>query len=144
MESDQTVTPQIRDKQFEDWLGALFRLYNLAPTLNVINEGEQIDFTFWINSLFVVGEARWPKEPVDTKQIRDFFGELLERPAFVVGLIIAMGGFTEPGVNYVRKRSGERTVLWLTRENLQDQILRAEPELPEWLDTTLRERLEHP
>jgi len=137
------LTPQQRGKRFEAWLGNLFEVYALDRTLDVVNPGEQIDFTFWMGALFVVGEARWRKEEVDPKQVRDFFEKLRERPAFTVGLLISISGFTEASLDVLRKRSGERVVLTLQGERLND-ILAGTPEFPDWLIRTLRERLEHP
>jgi len=139
----QDVTPQARGKQFENWLGELFALYDLAPSLNVVNQGEQIDFTFWKGDLFVMGEARWRSTNVDAPQVRDFFGKLRERPAFAVGLMISMSSFTQPALDYLSRFSGERTVLTLHREELE-RVLQEKPEFTEWLGQSLRRRLEHP
>ena len=137
------MTPQARGKHFEQWLGDLLGTYDLDPNLDIVNAGEQIDFTFWHGDLFVVGEARWRTDPVDTPQVRDFFGKLHERPAFALGLIVSMGGFTEPALGYISRHAGNRTVLTVGRSDL-DAVLRGEPEFPTWLGRTLRHRLDHP
>jgi hypothetical protein len=135
--------PQVRGQRFEPWLGELFETEHLESTLNVQNKGEQIDFTFWVDSLFVIGEARWLQEPVDEKQLRDFFGKLHLRPAFVVGLVISMSGFTAPARELVRSLTRDRTILTMTRSDLE-QILSGQSTLRAWLRHALRERLEHP
>ena len=137
------MTPQQRGKQFEAWLGDLFRLYDFNPTLDVVNVGEQIDFTFWKGDHFIVGEARWRTKNVNSPQVKDFFCKLLERPPYTLGLIISMANFTKPALDFLRKQSGQRTVLTMRGQDLRP-ILRGEPELPEWLSQTLRMRLEHP
>lgn len=141
--TDSDLTPQQRGKKFEGWLRKLVEIYQLDATLDVQNFGEQIDFTFWIGGLFVVGEARWLAEPVDTPQVRDFFGKLCDRPPFVVGLIVSLSGLTEPARQYLSRHSAEHTVLTMDRSAL-DAVLASQPELPDWLKTALRERLEHP
>ena len=143
LETNTTLRRQARGKRFEAWLGELFEVYALDATLDVRNDSEQIDFTFWLDSLFVIGEARWLKGPVDSPQVRDFFGKLGERPPFVVGLFVSMGGFTEPALDFARRNSGQRTLLTMPRNEL-DGILRADPELPAWVKRGLRARLAHP
>jgi len=143
LETSPDLTPQQRGKLFEEWLGQWFRLYGAMPTLDVRNDGEQIDFTLWVGNLFVIGEARWLKGPVDCPQVRDFFGKLLNRPPFVIGMVISMAGFTHPALEYLRMRSGDRTVLTMTGEE-RWQTLRGNPELPSWFTQAVRSRLEHP
>jgi hypothetical protein len=143
LEADPNLKPQTRGKKFEGWLRDLFDVYKLDATLDVQNSGEQIDFTFWIGSLFVVGEARWHTAAVDSPQVRDFFGKLRERPPFVVGLVISLSGLTQPALEYLGRHSGEHTVLAMDRPAL-NAVLGGQPELPEWLNTALRHRLEHP
>jgi hypothetical protein len=143
LQATQDMTPRVRGKRFEGWLGDLFRIYKLDPTLDVVNDGEQIDFTFWKGDLFVVGEARWRTEAVEAKDVRDFFGKLTDRPSFAIGLMISISGFTEPALQYIGKHSGERAVLTLTGAGLEAN-LSGQPELSDWLDQALRARLEHP
>jgi hypothetical protein len=143
LEADVSISPQKRGKRFEEWLGDLFDVYSLEKTLNVINSGEQIDFTFWKGDLFVIGEARWHTLAVDAPQVRDFFEKLRERPSFAVGLLISMSGLTDGALDALRKRSGDRLVLTLDRDGLRD-VLQLRPEFTDWLSRALRERLEHP
>lgn len=142
-ETTTSMTPQQRGKRFETWLGDLFAVYALETKLNIINSGEQIDFTFWKGDLFVVGEARWLATEVDPPQVRDYFEKLRERPSFAVGLLISISGFTEAALDVLRKRSGERLVLTLDHTQIQN-ILKGKPEFSDWLSKALRERLEHP
>lgn len=138
-----SLTPQARGSALEPWLRNLLQVCDVSPVLNVMNSGEQIDVTFWYGQMFVIAEVRCRAEPVDTAQMRDFFGKLVERPPFTIGLILSLSGFTDPALEYLSRRSGERTVLPATRDDL-DCWLRAEPELPAWLARALRSRLEHP
>ena len=138
-----SMTPQARGLAFERWLGGFLRVYGVSPSLNVVNCGEQIDVTFWHGQLFVIGEARWRAMPVDTPQVRDFFGKLLERPPFTLGLVLSLGGFTEPAAGYLSRHAGSRTVLMASRGDLA-AWLAASPEFPAWLELNLRRRLDHP
>ena len=143
LEAGKSCTPQERGKKFEAWLGDLFDVYELEKTISVTSPGEQIDFTFWKGDLFVVGEARWLASPFDSPQARDFFGKLLERPSFAVGLAVSISGFTSGARDYFRKHSGERLVLTLDLRQIR-QVLKGNPEFTAWLSSALRTRLEHP
>lgn len=138
-----SLAPQARGTALEPLLRDLLHVYGLNPVLNVTNSGEQLDVTFWHGQMFVIAEARWRADPVDTPQMRDFFGKLVERPPFTIGLMLSFSNFTGPALEYLSRHSGERTVLPATRGDL-DCWLTAEPELPEWLARALRSRLEHP
>jgi hypothetical protein len=133
----------VRGTRFEKWLGDFFGAFGFKPNLNVVNPGEQIDFTDWLQNIFVIGEARWRAEPVGEDQVRDLFGKLAERPPFAIGLIISMSGFTDEALQYIQRMSGQRTMLTLDRSQLE-QILAGAVALYDWLASALRERLEHP
>ncbi|MCH8853066.1 MAG: restriction endonuclease [Planctomycetes bacterium] len=143
LEALYEARPQKRGKEFERWIDQWLSLYKLSPVLDIQSPGEQIDFTFWHGDLFVLGEARWRKKPVSITQIRDFFGKLLDRPPFAIGLVISMSGFTGPALDYLEKHSGDRTVLTMDREAVE-LLLKGSPELGDWLRTTLRSKLERP
>ncbi len=136
-------TPQERGKEFERWMVALLDLYGMSPTLDVRNEVEQVDFSFWYGATLFIGEARWHSSPVSCSQVRDFWGKLLDRPPIVAGLLISISGLTKPASDWIRKHSGERTVLAMNPGDIAS-ILSANPELPVWLWTSIRSRLEHP
>ena len=122
LEADSMLSPQTRGKLFESWLARFFEVWGFQTTLDIVNDWEQIDFTFWLGNLFVVAEARWLSRPVDSPQVRDFFGKLLDRPPFVIGLLISVSGFTDPSLKWLSNQSGNRTVLRLTRIDLMDAM----------------------
>jgi hypothetical protein len=135
--------PNVRGTRFEKWLGDFFGVFGFKPALNVVNPGEQIDFTEWLQNVFVIGEARWRAEAVGEDQIRDLFGKLAERPPFAIGLVISMTGFTQEAMQYTARLSGQRTILTMDRPELE-RILSGDVDLYKWLTSVLRDRLEHP
>jgi hypothetical protein len=143
LEIKTNENPQSRGKLFEKWITKLLSIYDFEPGSDIQNTGEQIDFTFLWGNVFILGEARWRKEKVDEPQVRDFMGKLLDRPPFVIGLMVSLSGYTKPSLEWISKHSGERTILIITQDDLS-QILNQTIELNEWLRQSLRDKLEHP
>jgi len=143
IEIDYKANPQKRGKVFEIWLSQFFSASGLIPDIDIKNSWEQIDFTFLLDSYFIIGESRWLKDAVDTKQVRDFFGKLTDRPPFVIGLIISIGGFTEPATEWVDSRSNERTTLLLDGKELIN-IMQNINDFKGLLLGKIKHKLEHP
>jgi len=76
------------------------------------------------------------------ERIRDFFGKLLDRPPFVIGLLISVSGFTGPSLKWLSKQSGKRTVIRFTRIDLMDAMTET-GDLDVILMSRLRSVLEH-
>lgn len=136
-------SPQARGKEFEKWFEGVFAASQLRYTLDVRNDWEQLDFTVWLGKIFGIGEVRWLKDGVDMPQVRDFFGKLMDRPPFVIGLLFSVNGFTEPARNWVQGHTRERTILMFDG-NLLRVALQSDKSLTEIVLDMLNERLNHP
>lgn len=134
------ISPQARGKEFEKWFAGVFAASQLRYTLDVRNDWEQLDFTVWLGDFFAIGEARWLKEAVDTPQMRDFFGKLMDRPPFVIGLLFSVNGFTEPSRNWAEQHTDNRTILMFDGELLRAALQR-DKTLTETVFDMLNERL---
>ncbi len=136
-------TPQIRGKSFEKWLESFLFLYAKNIDMDIVNNYEQIDFTCILENFHIIGEARWTSENTSSKEVRDFFGKLQDRPPFVIGIMITMKGLAKPAKEWLSKHSGDRCVLVIERADLNkmlDQLI----ELPNWFNYELKERVNHP
>lgn len=143
LDFDPALTAQQRGKRFECWFGELFAAESLKHTLDVRNECEQLDFTVSFGNLFAIGEVRWLSAPVDTRQVRDFFGKLSDRPPFVIGILVSMSGCSRPALNWLATHSHERTVVTFTRTSLQ-MAISSDVAFSQTVVGELNERLEHP
>lgn len=141
--NDTGLTPQQRGKRFEDWFQSLCAASNLRHSVNVQNDWEQLDFTVWLGNTFCVGEARWVKDPVDTKQVRDFFGKIMDRPPFVIGILVSISGFTSPALDWIESHTHDRTILTVDRDALTSCIL-GPSSFESHIIEQLNQRLNHP
>lgn len=128
---------------FEEWLGTLFSAHGINYSLNVINDWEQIDFTANVGSIFCIGEARWMKDPVDTKQVRDFFGKLSDRPPFVIGILISISNYTAPAIEWISRHSQDRMIIPANRNDVLT-IVSSANSFTYFVQERLEERLKHP
>lgn len=143
IESDSALTPQARGKKFERWLGDVFEQNYLRHTLDVVNSWEQIDFTVWVNDIFCIGEARWLRKSVDCKQVRDFHGKLMDRPPFVIGILVSISGFTSEALNWISKQTSSRTIITADRDSVAE-IVSHSNSFKEFVINQLDARLNHP
>ena len=143
LELGSQLNPQKRGKEFEEWLGNLFSAHGIDCSLNVVNNWEQIDFTANVNNNFCIGEARWLKEPVDTKQVRDFFGKLSDRPPFVIGILVSISDFTIPAIEWISHHIQDRMIIPANRVDIVN-IVSGSNSFSEFVQKRLEERLKHP
>jgi len=137
------LTPQQRGKLLEEWFQRLFTASNLSHTIDVSSPWEQLDFTVSIRGMFYIGEIRWRSKPVSARQIRDFFGKLMDRPPFVVGIVMSMSGFTTPAVEWIKAHTHDRTVVLVDQDALR-MCLSAANSVAQYVTSELAKHLNHP
>ena len=79
-------------------------------------------------------EARWWKEPVEPKLLRDFEGKIRAKAQNVLGLLISINGFSEGA----RSKSADQTPLILMDGTDLLAVLESRIELPELLERKWR------
>lgn len=87
---------QTRGRQFEGLLNELFALVDLRPRASYSLESEQIDGAFTFQTDDYLLEARWWDRPLQPKELNDFTMKIQAKAKNVLGLMVAVGGFT-PG-----------------------------------------------
>lgn len=128
------LTPQERGLRFETLLNDLFALFDLEPKAAYLLKYEQVDGAFTFRTDDYLLEARWWKEPVEPKHLRDFEGKIRGKAKNVLGLFISVNGFTEGALN----KSAEETPLILMDGTDLLAVLEARIDLPEMLERKRR------
>lgn len=127
-------TPQDRGLRFESLLNDLFALFDLEPKAAYVLKYEQIDGAFTFRTDDYLLEARWWKEPVEPKHLRDFEGKIRAKAQNVLGLFISINGFSEGA----RSKSADQTPLILMDGTDLLAVLESRIELPELLERKRR------
>lgn len=128
------VSPQQRGLEFETLLNRLFALFDLEPKAAYVLQYEQVDGAFTFRTDDYLLEARWWKEPVEPKHLRDFEGKIRSKAKNVLGLFISVNGFTEGA----RNKAVEGTALILMDGTDLLAVLEARIDLPELLERKRR------
>lgn len=102
--------PQRRGLALEPFLRRLFALFDMDPRGAFVLHGEQIDGAFTFDTDDYLLEARWRRDRVDPKQVRDFLGKVAEKTHRTSGLLVSIDGFTSEAVALLR-RTGSRLLL---------------------------------
>ena len=89
---------QARGRQFEGLLNELFALVDLQPRASYSLECEQIDGAFTFQTDDYLLEARWWDSPLQPKELNDFTMKIQAKAKNVLGLMIAVGGFTQGAI----------------------------------------------
>jgi hypothetical protein len=94
MEMYAMTNHQARGKKFERFMNDLFKLYDLDPRAAYDLEHEQIDGAFTFRTDDYILEARWWKDPLEPKHLNDFKVKVESKAKNVLGLLVAVNGFT--------------------------------------------------
>lgn len=133
-----TFSPQQRGFQFEKLLNQLFALFDFEPKAAYVLESEQVDGAFTYRTDDYLLEARWRKEPVEPKDLRDFEGKIRGKAKNVLGLFISVSGFTAGARN---KTSQETPLILMDGTDLL-AVLEARIDLTELLERKRRYAVE--
>lgn len=87
-----------RGKRLELLLNRLFELFDLYPRGAYSIEYEQIDGAFTFQTDDYLLEAKWWDEPLQPKHLNDFKVKIEAKAKHVLGLIVAINGFTSGAV----------------------------------------------
>jgi Restriction endonuclease len=92
--------PRIVGRRF---LRDLFLAHDLKPRSPFRLHTEQIDGAFELDGTYFIVEAKWEKERVGHRPLDSFAREVERRLDNTLGLFVALSGFTEEGLEAVRK-----------------------------------------
>ncbi|WP_433032790.1 restriction endonuclease [Actinomycetospora sp. CA-053990] len=111
-------TPQERGLILESLLRDLFELFDLDPRRSFKLNGEQIDGAFTYEGTDYLVEARWTKDKIQPKHIRDFSGKVHEKLDNTLGVFISINGFTENAETMNLGSGGRPNVILITGADL--------------------------
>jgi len=109
--------------KFQETLIRILELAGCNPR-DISIVGQQIDASCWIASLPVLIEMLNSKSAADSVEVRDLSGKLNTRPASVIGVLCAPGGFTAGAQAAVTRLANVRTILLWGRAEIE-QILQS-------------------
>ena len=132
-------SPQERGRSFERLLRDLLDLYDLQPRAAYSLESEQIDGAFTFRTDDYLLEAKWVRDPIEPKHLRDFDGKIATKAANTLGLFISVNGFTSGALTY----SGPRgTAIFLMDGTDLLAVFEQRIELPDLLERKRRHAVE--
>ncbi len=108
---------------FQDGLRRTLELAGCEPR-EVTIVGQQIDASCWIEGHPVFVEMLNSSAPAEAQEVRDILGKLTGRPASVIGILVAPGGFTKGAQEEAARQANMRTILLWGKEEVE-QILTA-------------------
>ena len=115
----EKLPPQPRGFAFEDFLDALFAVFELSPRKSFRLVGEQIDGSFELNSNTYLVEAKWQGVPIGNRELQSFAGTVRTKADWTRGLYVSNSGFSEDGLTAFRL--GENTrIICLSGIDLRD------------------------
>ena len=132
-------SPQDRGRAFEGLLRDLLNLYDLAPRSAYSLPAEQIDGAFTFRTDDYLLEAKWVRDPIEPKHLRDFDGKIASKAKNTLGLFISVSGFTA-GAQEFRGQNGTAIVLMDGTDLLA--VLEQRIEFPELLERKRRHAVE--
>lgn len=125
------LKPQLRGVKLQDLIAEIAEGQGWEKEVSVKTSNEELDIVIYRGRDFFLVECKWEKEPIETKDLREFYAKLATRDG-VKGMFISMSGFTggakEAVLAYMNNRSillfGEGDVNSLVYENviLEDLI----------------------
>jgi len=92
------LAPQRAGIEFENVLGKLFEVSQLAPRSAFRLAGEQIDGSFELDRETYLVEAKWQKEQVDLNPLLAFDGRVTGKATWSRGVFVSYAGFTRGAV----------------------------------------------
>lgn len=132
-------SPQERGRAFEELLHDLLDLYDLQPRASYRLPAEQIDGAFTFRTDDYLLEAKWVREPIEPKDLRDFDGKIASKAKNTLGLFISVSGFTSGALDF-RGSNGTAIVLMDGADLLA--VLEQRIEFPELLERKRRHAVE--
>jgi hypothetical protein len=132
-------SPQNRGRDFEGLLRDLLNLYDLEPKAAYSLPAEQIDGAFTFGTDDYLLEAKWVRDPIEPKHLRDFDGKIASKAKNTLGLFISVSGFTS-GAQEFRGQNGTAIVLMDGTDLLA--VLEQRIEFPELLERKRRHAVE--
>lgn len=131
--------PQERGRAFERLLHDLLDLYDLQPRASYRLPVEQIDGAFTFRTDDYLLEAKWVREPIEPKDLRDFDGKIASKAKNTLGLFISVSGFTAGAMDF-RGQNGTAIVLMDGADLLA--VLERRVDFPELLERKRRHAVE--
>ncbi|GAA5531406.1 MULTISPECIES: restriction endonuclease [Herpetosiphon] len=96
-----SLSAQKRGKALERIITELAKHEGWNLESNVITRGEELDLVLVKNHAYYLVECKWHKNPIEAKDIRDFYGKLAHRTHYR-GLFISMSGFTSGAREHIK------------------------------------------
>lgn len=107
----EALSPQRRGKALEGVLADALRAQGCRCEEDQGGKGEQIDLVAESGLGFFVCECKWEKKPIQGGVVDQMVSRMGRRPAFFVGVIFSMSGFTPNAYEIATRALGNRTVL---------------------------------
>lgn len=113
--------------QFQNNLTRVLQIAGCEPR-DVKTVGQQIDASCWISGHPVLIEMLNSRHSAEAKEVGDLFRKLATRPAGVIGILCAPGGFTEGARQEAKSLANQRTVLLWGRAEVE-RLLKSPSEI---------------
>ncbi len=91
--------PRERGGAFQDFLAALFSLFDMEPRLAYSLEREQIDGSLSFDTDDYIVEARWRKEPASRADADIFAAKVRRKGKNALGLFVSVNGFAQDAID---------------------------------------------
>ncbi len=134
----EALSPQRRGKALEGVLADALRAQGCRCEEDQGGKGEQIDLVAESGLGFFVCECKWEKKPIQGGVVDQMVSRMGRRPAFFVGVIFSMSGFTPNAYEIATRALGNRTVL-LVGEKETRGIIQGERSFEEIATEQLRQ-----
>ena len=115
------MKPQPRGVRLQDLVAEIAEHQGWNKEVSVKTSNEEIDVIIYQGRDFFLIECKWEKNPIEAKDIRDFYAKLAKRDG-VKGIFISMSGFTAGAEEVVLDFMGDRTVLFFGLEDIRSLI----------------------
>lgn len=89
---------QQRGRDFEKLLKDLFEFFDLSPRGSFRHEGEEVDGSIVLDSMHMLVEAKWEKDPIETAPIGIFRQKIDDKFKTTLGMFVSMSGFTKSAI----------------------------------------------
>lgn len=109
-ESLGTLAPAQRGRAFQHFFTELVQGAGWIAEEGVRASGEEIDVVMHQGNHYCLVECKAKSEPVEAKEIRDFYGKVRDRPN-IEGVFISLSGFTSGAVGYIERNIDNALIL---------------------------------
>lgn len=120
-ENISKLNPQKRGRELQKILAELIEAQGWKQEESVRGSNQETDIIIHKDREYYFIECKWKKNPMETKDLRDFSGKIEERIG-INGIIVSMSGFTKGVVEKVRELTNRKLVLLFGREDVHNLI----------------------